>query len=53
MNQLVYRLVETIGSVVITHCPEPANGQPKYCVLDSNCQEIATAQTLEEARRSA
>ncbi len=47
---MIYKLVETIGNVCITHCPE---GKPKYVVLDRNCHEIATAATLEYARGAA
>ena len=47
---MVYKLVEQVGKVSITCCPEPPKGMPKYVILDQNCQEIATAATLEYAR---
>lgn len=49
----IYRLIERIGPISVTCCPEPPKGSPKYCLLDLNCQEIATAQTLEYARGEA
>ncbi len=53
MKMPVYRLIEKVGSASITHCPEPPRGEPKYCILNAEAQQVATAFTLAYARREA